>query len=425
MGWISGLLLLTFIFMGLPVAFALAVAAAVFMWWSGVPQQVFVQRLVLGVDSFPLLAIPFFILAGNLMSSGGITVRIFRLAHALVGHIRGGMGHVSVVANMIMAGMSGSAIADAAGLGPLAIESMRRSGYPKDLAAAIMAAGATIGPIIPPSIIMVIYATSAGGVSVAKLFLGGIGVGVLMGLSLMMIVWFKARQMAVPSPWTGWRDLAVAFKEAILATITPVLIIGGILSGVFTPTESAAVAAFYAMLLGAFVYRELTLKKLLEVLSESMLTTSVVFTIMAATSAFGWILAFARVPQAIAETLSALTSSPLLMLVLLMAIYFYLGTIMEAVAIVIVTVPIVMPVLEKLSIDPVHFGVLLAVNVSIGTLTPPVGLVMFVICGIAKLSIEEFTRAAWPFIAALVACLALAMVFPETVLLIPRLVLGR
>jgi C4-dicarboxylate transporter DctM subunit len=414
--------MLVLVFLGMPISFALGVSSLAFLWQQGVPLVALPQRMAVSVDSFPLLAVPFFVLAGALMNTGGITRRIFALANSLVGHITGGLAHVTVVANMFFAGISGAAVADAAALGPVMIEAMRTQGFPRPFAAAVTASASTIGPIIPPSIIMVIYAVTAGGVSIGALFLGGVVPGVLMGLALMGLVYITTRRQNYPrNDAFHLSSVLTAFRDAFLPLLTPAIILGGILGGIFTATESGAVASVYALILGTLVYREIRFRDLPRIFAETMLTTAMVIFIVAAAAAFGWIMAYLRIPQVVAEALSAFSRNWWVIFMLLNALYLFLGCIMEATAIVIMTIPIVMPVLAHVGIDPIHFGVVLAANMSIGTLTPPVGIVMFVICQIAELSVEVYTRATLPFILILIAVLFVVTTFPQLVLFLPRL----
>ena len=416
------LAMLALVFLGMPISFALGVSSLAFLWQQGVPLVALPQRMAMSVDSFPLLAVPFFVLTGSLMNTGGVTRRIFALANSLVGHITGGLAHVTVVANMFFAGISGAAVADAAALGPVMIEAMHGRGMPKPFAAAVTASASTIGPIIPPSIIMVIYAITAGGVSIGALFIGGVIPGIIMGLALMGLVYVVARKHGYPR--NDRFQLAVvlhALREAVLPLLTPLIILGGILGGIFTATESGAVAAIYALILGTLVYREIRLRDLPRILAETMITTALVIFIVSTAAAFGWIMAYLRVPQLVAGALTTVSQNWWIIFMMLNLLYLFLGCIMEAAAIVIMTIPILMPILAQVGIDPIHFGVVLAVNMSIGTLTPPVGIVMFVICQIADLSVEVYTRATLPFILILIAVLFVVTTFPQLVLFLPRL----
>jgi len=416
------ILMLGLVFMGMPISFSLGVSSLAFLWQQGIPLVALPQRMAVSVDSFPFLAVPFFILTGALMNTGGVTRRIFALADSLVGHITGGLAHVTVVANMFFAGISGAAVVDAAALGPVMIEAMNSRGFPKRFAAAVTASASTIGPIIPPSIIMVIYGITAGGVSIGALFIGGLIPGVIMGLALMALVYAVTRRRNYPRNEAFHLSIVLAaLKDALLPILTPAIILGGILGGVFTATESGAVASVYALILGTFVYREIGLRDLPKILAEAMITTALVIFIVATAASFGWIMSYLRVPQLVAQGLSALSQNWWVIFMVLNLLYLFLGCIMEAAAIVIMTIPIIMPILAQVGIDPIHFGVVLAVNMSIGTLTPPVGIVMFVICQVAKLTVEEFAKATWPFILILIVVLFMVTTFPHLVLFLPRL----
>ncbi len=421
MGWLLIILLMVMVFGSVPVSFALTLTGLIFFLVHNIPLESFAQRMVEGVDSFPLLAAPFFILAGNLMNAGGITRRIFNLADSLVGHIRGGLGHVNVLASMLFAGMSGSALADAAGLGKVQIEAMTDRGYDIEFSTAVTAGSATIGPIIPPSIIMVIYGISAQ-VSIGNLFLGGIIPGVLMGLSLMLMVYFYSliNKYAVNDGFKLSRVWHI-LKECILALFTPIIIVGGILGGIFTPTESGAIAALYAFVISFFVYKEVSLKQFGKILMETASVTAVVLFIVTSASIYGWTLTFEQIPQAIALQLVSVSTEPLIILLILSVLYLFLGALMEPSAIVIMTIPIVLPILNQFGIDPVFFGVLLAINMSVGTITPPVGITMFVLCKITGQSIDQYAKFIWPWLLLLILFMVLLMVFPEIVLFIPNL----
>lgn len=421
MGWLLIILLMVMIFGSVPVSFALTLTGLIFFLVHNIPLESFAQRMVEGVDSFPLLAAPFFILAGNLMNAGGITRRIFDLADSLVGHIRGGLGHVNILASMLFAGMSGSALADAAGLGKVEIEAMTDRGYDIEFSTAVTAASATIGPIIPPSIIMVIYGISAQ-VSIGNLFLGGIIPGILMGLALMLMVYYYSlrNKYAVNEGFKiskVWR----IFKECVLALLTPIIIVGGILGGIFTPTESGAIAALYAFIISYFVYKEVNLRQFGGILMETAAVTAVVLFIVTSASIYGWALTFEQVPQTIATQLVSISAEPLMILLILTVLYLFLGALMEPSAIVIMTIPIVLPILNQFGVDPVFFGVLLAINMSVGTITPPVGITMFVLCKITGQTIDQYAKFIWPWLLLLIVFMVLLMVFPDIVLFIPNL----
>jgi tripartite ATP-independent transporter DctM subunit len=414
--------MLVAILFGTPITFALGIASLAFFIACGIPLEAFVQRLAVGVNSFPLLAVPFFILAGNLMNSGGITKRIFKFANSLVGHIQGGLGHVNVLSSMIFAGMSGSAIADAAGLGNIEIKAMTKAGFDLEFSVSVTAASAVIGPIIPPSTIMIIYGITAG-VSVGALFMGGIIPGILMGLALMALVYFYSlKSGSYPkSDKFILKEVFIRFWEAFPALLAPFIIIGGILGGVFTPTEAGAVAVFYALTI-SFFYKEIKIRDLPKILFETAFTSGVVLFIVSTASIFGWCLSFERTPQLVATFMSSITTSKTLLMLMLTVVYLFLGMIMEAAAIVITTVPIIVPVLNALGINLVFFGVIISILMSIGTITPPVGTVMFILCKITGLSIESYTKSIIPWFLVLTGIVILLIFIPQLILFIPDLV---
>ena len=423
MTWLSitwfGLLAL-----GMPVAFTLGVAALLYMWWADMPLVVLPQRMAGGIDSFPLLAVPFFILAGNLMNTGGITDRIFKFSHALIGHVRGGLAHVNVIASVVFSGMSGSAVADAGGLGAMEIKAMREAGYKPAFAGAVTVASCIIGPLIPPSIPMVIYGVLADA-SVGRLFLGGVVPGLMTAGALMaMISWMARRRNFPVERAMTWQEAGVASKRATLPLLTPVIIIGGITLGVFSPTEAAIVASLYALILGCLVYREIGPRDLWEVFLQSARTTAAICFIVATASAFAWILASIQVPQKAAAYLIEITRDPLQLLLIINLVVFIAGFFLEGLAIMILVVPVMLPTMTAVGIDPVHFGVVLVFNLMIGLMTPPMGVGLFVVSSVGQIKLEELIRETMPFIVPLVGVLVLLILFPPLVTALPNLVLG-
>ena len=376
-----------------------------------------------GVDSFPLMAIPFFMLAGELMSTGGILRGLFRFSDALVGHIRGGLGHVNVVASMFFAGITGSAVADTAALGPMEIGMMTEAGYDVDYSAAITAASATIGPIIPPSIPMVIYAVAAGNVSVAGLFLSGAIPGVLIGVGMMIFNYITSLKRNYPRRQTpiGLREFLRIFVRAISVLMMPIIIMGGILSGVFTPTEASAIAVGYAFLLGFFVIRELDFKGLVQALLRAGITTGVVLFVVATANIFSWVLATQQVPQLVASFLLSISDNPLVFLLLVNIFLLFVGCFMDTTAALIILVPIFAPIASQFGIHPLHFGLVFSLNLIIGLATPPVGLCLFVVCGIGKISLERVSKEIWPFILIEVGVLFLITYVPAIPMALPKL----
>jgi tripartite ATP-independent transporter DctM subunit len=418
-----GAMLFLFI-LSVPVAFAVGLTSLAYMVFSGhVPLPFLAQRMVAGVDSFPLLAIPFFLLAGELMSAGGITKRLVRFASALVGHITGGLANVVIVANMVMAGMSGSAVADASAAGAILTPPMLRAGYPPGFTAAVNASAATVGPVIPPSINFVIYGSMAE-VSTGRLFAGGILPGALMGLYMMGVSYVMAKRGRFPkSVRVSPRELWEATKGAAAPLLMPLTVMGGIIGGVFTPTESAVVAASYALVLG-FLYRELGLGDLPRVFGKVMVNSSVVLFITSVFAVGGWIVAFEKLPQTLTGLFGPFARNSVMVLLLINIIFLVLGCFMDALPLLIVVVPMFLPLVRGAGIDLIHFGVLITLNLMIGLLTPPVGMLMYIACRLANAGIEQFVKYAWPFIVALIVVLFMVTYIPETVLFIPRLLMG-
>lgn len=411
---------------GVPIAIAMGLAGfSVILLRGNIPIEVTAQRFVTGVDSFPLLAVPFFILAGALMNTGGVTERLVRLANAMVGRLTGGLGHVVVVTNMIMAGMSGSAVADAAGTGAVLIPSMVRAGYGAAFSAAVTASASTIGPIIPPSIPFVVFGVLAS-VSIGRLFLGGAIPGILMGLYLMVVVYLVSRKRGYArGEKTSATSLWVAFKGALPALMLPVIILWGIVGGVVTPTEAAVLAVLYALFLGAFVYRELTFSSMAQVFSEAALTTGVIMFIVAGASLLAWMMTREQAGPTLVGAVTSITTDPRLVLLLLNIILLILGCFLETLSLMILLVPVLMPLINALGIDPVHFGVVFTLNLMIGLITPPVGMSMFIACSIAKIRLVDFAREIPPFVVALVLVLLLITYYPPLVLFLPNLVMGK
>jgi tripartite ATP-independent transporter DctM subunit len=410
--------------LGTPVAWSMALAASVcLIFGSHVPLQSMVQRMIGGIDSFPLLAIPFFVLAGNLMNTGGITDRLVAFSKALIGHIMGGLAHVVVVTNMIMAGMSGSGVADAAGTGAALIPAMKKAGYSVPFATAIVGAAATIGPIIPPSIPFVIYGSIANA-SIGRLLLAGAIPGILMGVCLMTFVFFIAKRRGFPAERrSSLGELARATLRAIPPLGMPAIILGGILGGVMTPTEAAAGGAAYAFVLGFFVYRELKLADLQRIVVETSVATAAIMIIVAAAQPMGWIMAFEQTPLMVVAFFQAMELSQWQVLLVLNVIMLIVGCFMEGLAVLVMVTPVLLPLLAQAGIDPVHFGVVFTLNIMIGTITPPVGMIMYVVCALGKVSIVEFSKEVWPFLIALVIALFLVTYIPSLAMWLPNALL--
>ncbi|MCS6854010.1 MAG: TRAP transporter large permease [Elioraea sp.] len=405
---------------GLPVAVALGGASLLYVALSGdLPLLVVVHRMVNGIDSFPLLAVPFFIMAGNLMNSAGITDRIFNFALAAVGWARGGLGHVNVFASIIFAGMSGTAVADAGGLGTIEIKAMRDNGYPDGFSIGITAASSVIGPIIPPSLPLVIYGVMAN-TSVGQLFAAGILPGLLIALVLFAWVAVVARLRDFPRDAEfRLRRLARAAWRGVLPLLTPVILIGGMKSGLFTPTEAAIAATVYALFLGLVAYRSLGWNRLVRVSMETIETTAIVLLIVAGASIFGWLITTTRVSEEIAEAVLAVTQDRFTILLLVNALLLVVGCFLETIAAITILVPVLLPLVTKVGVDPVHFGIIMTLNLVIGLLTPPVGMVIYILTRISGRSFEFVTRAIAPFLVPLFLALLIVTYWPGFVLYLP------
>ena len=413
------------IIIGAPIAIALGGSSALWVYLSkSVPDFTILHRMVMGVDSFPLLAIPFFILAGSLMNEAGLTSQIFNFAKAVVGWLPGGLGHVNIGASIIFAGMSGTAVADAGGLGTIEIKAMTDAGYDIDFSVAITGASSTIGPIIPPSLPMVIYGVMASA-SIGKLFIAGFIPGLLMGLALAVMVAYYAHKRHYPRDAKfSFKQLGVSFIEGLPALMTPVIIIGGIASGIFTPTEAAIASVVYALILG-LVYRTLNLKKLIAVSMETAETTAVILLIVAGASIFAWVLTANQVTEKFAALVLGITENKYLLLLVINILLLIVGCFMETIASITILTPVLLPVVIKLGIDPIHFGVIMVLNLMIGLLTPPVGMVLFVLTRVAKIPFDRIVRATVPFIIPLVIVLFLITYFEPLCMWLPRILFAK
>jgi tripartite ATP-independent transporter DctM subunit len=427
--WIFLIALMTLIFVGMPVGFSMGTTALIVLvidrGIANIPFGMIAQRMVYGVNSFPLLAIPFFLIAGRLANVTGLTERIFRFCNALIGHVRGGLGHVNILAAMIFAGMTGSAVSEAVGLGTIEIKAMTDEGYDVDFSAAVTAAASTIGPIIPPSIPMVLYGV-LGSVSVTSLFIGGIVPGIMMGLFLMITVFFIVRKRNYPvRKRATFRQILSATGQAFFALISPVILIGGIWTGIFTPTEAAAVAVVYTLFLGTFVYRTVRRSDVVKVLRESLDDSSVLLFIVAAASIYGWLLARYQIPPKIAENFIAVTKNPYIFLLIINVFLIIVGCFMESLAAINILTPILLPLAISLGIDPLHFGLVMILNLMIGLLTPPVGMCLYAVQRVANIPFEKLTKALMIYIVALLVVLLLITFFPPLVTWLPSTISGR
>lgn len=416
-------LVLLLLVLGVPIAIALGGASMAWVYVTQrVPDFIVMQRLVGGVNSFPLLAVPFFIYAGNLMNAAGLTTHIFGFARSLVGWMRGGLGHVNVGASIIFAGMSGAAVADAGGLGTIEIKAMTDEGYDKDVSVAITAASSTIGPIIPPSLPLVVFGVMAQA-SIGRLFIAGIVPGFLMGVSLMLLIRYFAHKRGYPvdAKFQLSKVFSTLWKGAP-ALFTPVLIIGGIALGVFTPTEAAIAASAYSLFLGVVVYRSITFKQFVAVSLDTMETTAIILFIVAGASIFAWILTLMQVPAMFAQMLLAISENPIIVLLMINVVLFIIGFFMETIAAITIMVPVLLPVAVQIGVDPVHLGIFMILNLMIGLLTPPVGMVLYVLSRVAKMPFEDAARATAVFIIPLVVVLLLVTFIPQISLWLPNLI---
>jgi tripartite ATP-independent transporter DctM subunit len=410
--------------LGMPVAFSLGAICFAFFWIDGGAMTSLPQRMFAALDSFPLLAVPTFILAGEVMNSGGLTRRIVEFSRVLVGHIAGGLAHVTVLANVIVSGISGSALAEAAGVGSVMIEAMKKQGFPAAFAGALNAAASTIGPLIPPSIPLVIYAVMTSQ-SAGKLLLAGFAPGFLVAIALMIYAYFVAKKRGYPvSERATLPHLWQATRSAFLALMTPVIIIWGIVGGVFTPTEAAAATVVYALFVSLFVYKDIRWRDLPGVFRKSAKTTAVVGFIIATANLVSYVLTRERVPQMLSEALLSVSDERWVILLLINILLLVLGCFMEGLAIMLLTVPVLLPLVMQLGVDPVHFGVIVVMNLMIGLITPPFGMALFVVAKVGSIPFHELARTTWPFVIALIGVLLICTYWPWVVMVVPNTLLG-
>jgi tripartite ATP-independent transporter DctM subunit len=417
-------LFLLFLALGMPVFFGLVAAPGILLWLNGQERDIVLlyRNIYNGMDSFPLMAVPFFMLAGELMNKGGITTRLVEFSQALMGHLRGGLAHVNVLSSILFAGLSGSAVADTSALGSMLIPAMEKQGYTRRFAAAITAASSVIGPIIPPSGIMIIYAYVMGE-SVAALFLAGIVPGILVGTGLMVMIKLLADKYDFPaaSRRYSWRERGDASLKAFFPLMTPVIILGGILLGVFTPTEAAAVAVGYALFIGLFVLKTLRARDLPEILSRAAMTSAVVLLLVGAAMAFKTVVSLSHLPETLAAFILSLSENTLILLFLINILLFVVGMFLDAGPAIIILGPILAPIFIALGVDPVHFAIIMSVNLTVGLATPPMGLVLFVASSVSGERVETIARAILPFLAVEILVIFLITYFPALSLTIPRL----
>lgn len=413
--------LIFFFVIGVPIGFAIALSSTVAILVQGnIPLIVVVQKMFTAADSFPLMAVPFFILSGSLMEYGGISKRLVDFAYSVVGRAAGGLALVAIVASMFFGAICGAAAATTAAIGTILIPAMVRRGYDKNYSTAIQAASGTLGVMIPPSIPLVIYGVLTG-VSIGKLFVGGVVPGILVGGSLMVVAYRIAKKRDyIGDERPSFAQIMKSFVNAIPALLMPIIILGGIYGGIFTPTEAAVVAVVYGFFVGFFVYKELKLKDLKNIFSTSIISTATIMIIIATASVFGWVLASEQVPQLVASAILSISENPIVILLLINILLLFLGTFMETVAAIIIVVPVLLPVVTQIGIDPLHFGLIVVVNLAIGMVTPPLGVCLFVGCSIADITLEDISKAIWPFLVVMIIDLLIITYVPAVSTFLPR-----
>jgi C4-dicarboxylate transporter, DctM subunit len=404
---------------GLPVAAVLGVSSMVYLLAAGLPLAIIPQKMFSGMDSFVLLSIPAFVLAGNIMNSGGITDRILRFSNSLVGHFRGGLAQTNIVGSMVFAGVSGTAAADAASQGAVLIPGMAKVGYPVPYAAAVTAASATVGPIIPPSVPMIIVG-SLTGISVGQMFLAGAIPGILLGLGMMVPAWWLAVKHNHPrEPWRGWREVLASFRASMWAMGMMALVLFGIVGGFFTPTEAAVIAVLYAFVVGLFIHREMGWRDIPKLVADAAVSGAAIMLLVGFANVFGFILASERVPQMLTEWILDISRDKYVVMLLINLLLIVVGMFMETIAALIILIPPLLSVATAVGIDPVHFATFAVLNLMIGLTTPPVGVCLFICASIAKISLSEISRAIWPFLLSNFIVLALVTYIPWLSLALP------
>ena len=411
-----------FLLIGIPIAFVLGLTPlTAFLFQGQIPHMLVAQRIFTGIDNPVLMAIPFFILAGNIMSAGEMTQRLVAFCNILVGAFRGGLAYINVIISMFFAGMTGAAVADTSAVGSILIPAMKKEGYDVGFSTAVTATSSTIGPIIPPSIPFIIYGV-LGEVSIASLFLAGVIPGILLGLLQMAVVAYYARKKNFPKgSLISFREALKATFDAALVLMMPLIILGGILTGIFTPTESACIAVFYALIISLFVYRDIRLVDLPKIIIKTGVTSSLVMLVIGTASIFSWLLASEEIPQYLTEAVINITHNRIVILLLLNIALLIVGTFMETTASLIILTPVLLPLMNKIGVDPLHFGVILVLNLVIGLTTPPVGVCLFIACAIGEIKLEQITKAMLPFLLASITVLLIVTYWESLVMVIPKL----
>ncbi|GAK59814.1 TRAP transporter, DctM subunit subfamily [Candidatus Vecturithrix granuli] len=411
------------LFSGIPVAFSMGISSLVYVYFADIPLVIIPQKMYAGIDVFVLLCVPGFILAGNLMNSGGITERIIGFCNALLGHVRGGLGLANVGASMIFAGISGTAVADTASIGAVLIPAMKNEGYEADFSCAVTASSSTVGPIIPPSLPMIIAGTLTG-LSVSKLFLAGAIPGIVLGLSLMGVSYMISTKRGHPKGKRhSLREILRKSVDAFWAILMPIIILGGIIGGVFTPTEASIVVVMYAFFVGIVIYHELALRSILKIMLETTITTASIMVLVGFANLFAWILTTEQIPQFIAETILKMTQNKYLILLLVNLLLLFVGAFMETIAALLILFPVLLKLATSVGIDPIHFAIICVLNLIIGLTTPPVGVCLFVSSSIGKISLGTLTKAILPFLAVSLIVLLLVTYIPQLSLFLPSLLL--
>ena len=421
MGLLLLISFLVFTVLGIPIVFSMALSALLVLIIEGIPLLIIIQRLFNGTNNFIFTAIPFFVLAGDLMSHGGITLRLIQFAQSLVGHLRGGLGFVTIVASMIFGGVSGSATADTAAIGSIVIPAMKDEGYDRDFSAAVVAAAGTLGIIIPPSIPMIIYGVVANE-SIGRLFLGGFIPGVMVGLGMMVPTYFIAKRKGYPKKQrASLREIIGTFKRSFFALVMPVIIIGSIIKGVVTPTEAGVLACLYALMVGVFIYRELRIRDLPKIFAHTVVVSASIMIIMSVADIFGWLIANLEVAQAVIGSFMTISQNKYIILLLVNIFLLITGCLVDLGPALIILTPILLPLVRAVGVDPIHFGLIMTINLGIGLFTPPVGTNLYVACGIARIGLTEISIAIWPYVVWASLVLIFVTYIPQSVLFIPNL----